>query len=736
MTVSIVINTYNRAGSLRETLHALRFLRDVTFEVVVVAGPCTDATDEVLTEFSGKIRTAVCPERNISRSRNIGIQMAGGDIVAFIDDDAIPDEYWLRDLVAGYDKADVGGAGGMVYDHTGVAFQYHYSAANRLGDAEWNEKGPLSDQVIFPGCPRFPYLQGTNASFRRKVLTAVGGFDETFDYYLDETELCLRVIDAGYRLKQLPNAFVYHRFLPSYIRNTARVPTNWRPIIKNKLYFALRHRRPHTSVAEILENALSFTDNARSSLQTHLGQNGIGPEQLDRFETDADEAFREGLRIGLSPAPRLLNPTARVAGHSTFLPHPKPALPDGPLTICFLAPEFAPFVADSDGRYAAELAAGLAEAGHSVHVVTTSFEGSASVDFERGVWVHRLVPHSIRDNPPATLAVYGEHWRRSVVFSREVQRIHRRHPIDILDAPLWGAGGIASILEDSLCTVTRVGSAALTMQRQPSRWIPPEPPKAQLQRLTGAERLVLRGSAAVRCDTVCRGNRLSAELGEDFIQPEVVLPGLEAMRPAGSSPKHDDRLVVLYAGNLDKNRGIDLLRDAVLSSGSALARVRFRVVGADNELVSPGMNRLGRWEGAPLDERIELTLALSDEELQSELAACDILVAPALTDPFTPLLLEAMGLGRAIIATRTGATDEFLRHEMDALLAEPNDVDSLRNCLCAMVESRSLRESLGKSAQERYQKMFTRQAYARRVESFYRSAMASAQGKKAKCAPV
>src|SRR4051812_13033994 len=118
MKVSVVICTYNRAAGLRQTLKALRYQTHRDFEVVVVAGPSTDDTASVLAEFDGAIRTASCPVRNASRSRNLGIAATAGEVVAFIDDDAIPEPAWLADLVAAYDDDRVAGAGGLVYDPT------------------------------------------------------------------------------------------------------------------------------------------------------------------------------------------------------------------------------------------------------------------------------------------------------------------------------------------------------------------------------------------------------------------------------------------------------------------------------------------------------------------------------------------------------------------------------------------------------------------------------------------
>src|SRR5262249_40897971 len=115
MRASVVINTYNRAGSLPNTLRGLRQQTHDDFEVAVVKGPCTDDTDALLAEFPGA-RVVEVAEVNISKSRNAGIIAAAGVVVAFIDDDAIPEPNWLRDLLAPFAAPKVGGTGGLVYE--------------------------------------------------------------------------------------------------------------------------------------------------------------------------------------------------------------------------------------------------------------------------------------------------------------------------------------------------------------------------------------------------------------------------------------------------------------------------------------------------------------------------------------------------------------------------------------------------------------------------------------------
>ena len=108
--ISVVINTLNREKSLRDTLESFRWQTyRGQFEVIVVNGPSTDGSQALIESWVPKIRIGRCADANLSMSRNIGICMAAGDIVAFIDDDGVPEPEWLEQIAAGYDREEVGG---------------------------------------------------------------------------------------------------------------------------------------------------------------------------------------------------------------------------------------------------------------------------------------------------------------------------------------------------------------------------------------------------------------------------------------------------------------------------------------------------------------------------------------------------------------------------------------------------------------------------------------------------
>ena len=156
-SISVIINTYNRRQSLAITLRSLAWLDYPHFEVIVVNGPSADDTEDFLNAFSGNMKVGSCENRNLSESRNVGVQMASGEIVAFIDDDTYPDPGWLNAINNTYDLPEIGAAGGPVVGHTGYDFQAWYSLADRYGDA-WTDFPPAINPTLYLAAPQSQHL--------------------------------------------------------------------------------------------------------------------------------------------------------------------------------------------------------------------------------------------------------------------------------------------------------------------------------------------------------------------------------------------------------------------------------------------------------------------------------------------------------------------------------------------------------------------------------------------------
>lgn len=100
LDVSVIVCSYNRADSLRDTLQSLVQQKSggVNFEVIVVDNNSNDQTKAVIQSFNGKLKYIFEPKQGLSYARNTGIRQAKGQVIAFTDDDVIVDENWVYSI--------------------------------------------------------------------------------------------------------------------------------------------------------------------------------------------------------------------------------------------------------------------------------------------------------------------------------------------------------------------------------------------------------------------------------------------------------------------------------------------------------------------------------------------------------------------------------------------------------------------------------------------------------------
>jgi glycosyltransferase involved in cell wall biosynthesis len=123
LTISVLIVTRNRAEWLRDTLDSVTRQSRPPDEVIVVDNASTDHTRDVVSSFADRLNVTYVhePTRGIPHARNAAVRCATGDIVAFVDDDCVADENWLRHIeVAFLRDPNIGAVGGEIgYDRVG-----------------------------------------------------------------------------------------------------------------------------------------------------------------------------------------------------------------------------------------------------------------------------------------------------------------------------------------------------------------------------------------------------------------------------------------------------------------------------------------------------------------------------------------------------------------------------------------------------------------------------------------
>jgi glycogen synthase len=731
ITFSIVINTLNRAKLLNRTIDSFRCLRyRGNYEVIVVNGPSTDNTDEVIAYWRKRIRVGKCDVANLSVSRNIGICMSRGDVVAFIDDDAIPEPEWLTQLAVAYDREEIGGVGGVVYDQTGYTYQYEYSTADRLGNANWRA-GKRTEQLCFPGSFEFPYLQGTNASFRRSALLEVGGFDEEFEYYLDETELCCRLVDAGYVIRQLPKAFVHHKFAPSHVRDDQKITRYRYPVLKNKIYFALKHGRRYLSLSEILEDGRNFTQAHAKDVEFHIAGGRLADVERQHFRDESDRAWECGLQRGLSSERRMIDEEKRARYNGDFLQF-SPDVATNTKSIVLVCRDFPPNHSGGIATFNKDLAEALGEEGHLVHVITQSADINR-VDLENGVWVHRVVMREIIRTAEAEELRIPQHiWNWSATALAETRRIATHRSIDVVEAPIWDCEGIALLLAKQWPVVTSLHTTLyFWLESHPelssdAAWMASfgNPMLGLEKQLMLRSDSIRSNSSAIRFD-IENAYRFEFEESKICIAPH----GLSFCEPRVYVPQGAESLVVLFVGRLEHRKGIDVLLNVIPAILDVVPNVSFRIIGDDSLLGPNGKTYkeefLERHAKQDLLEKVVFEGRVSDEEVREAYSRCDIFVAPSRFESFGLVFLEAMREGKPVIGCAAGGMPEIIAHEKNGLLVKPNSEDSLKAAILRLIQDGACREAMGRSGRRIFEETFTSARMAQKSARLYELAAAN-----------
>lgn len=270
MKVSVIVLVWNGRQYLEACLNSVFAQTYPDFEVIVVDNASSDGSAEyVATHFKKAKLIRNGRNSGFSGGMNIGTNVSSGAVVIWLNQDTIVQTDWLQNLVAVFEQKDVGVAGckifetdGKTLNHAGGALDVSAGESYHLGAGE-----PDLGQYEQPA--DVAYVTGAAMAVRREVLEQVGLLDERFfPGYYEDADYCLRVQNAGYKVRYVPQAIIRHHV-------SAATQDQWPRrrfyYYRNRLLFVLKHLSKEDFQKDFLVSEYEKLKNASLS-ELHAAQ--------------------------------------------------------------------------------------------------------------------------------------------------------------------------------------------------------------------------------------------------------------------------------------------------------------------------------------------------------------------------------------------------------------------------------------------------------------------------------
>jgi GT2 family glycosyltransferase len=231
-SLTIAVCTRNRPAELARCIEALLKMRDGYPELadrvnilVIDNAPGDNSTSAVVERFA-EVRYVIEKKPGLDFARNRAVQEATGELLAFVDDDAVVDHAWLEGLAQAWAaNPDAAAFTGPVLPYeletrAQIAFEGMGGFGRNFQRTRFAREH--ADSGSYP-CGAGMFGCGCNMVFRRQTLMELGGFDDALDTGAPlpgggDLDMFYRVVRAGYPLVSDPKLLVYHQHRREYSR--------------------------------------------------------------------------------------------------------------------------------------------------------------------------------------------------------------------------------------------------------------------------------------------------------------------------------------------------------------------------------------------------------------------------------------------------------------------------------------------------------------------------------------
>ncbi|MBF0490305.1 MAG: glycosyltransferase family 2 protein [Candidatus Omnitrophica bacterium] len=219
--ISIIVCTYNRCQSLKDTLESftkLNFSPDINYEILIIDNNSTDQTKNIAQSYvpflGNKLRYLFEAQQGKCYALNLSINEAKGDVLAFTDDDVIVDPNYLLEINKIFSKPnnEIEFIGGKILP-LWEGDKPSWISGSLMGALAMLDYG--KDEFIIDSNYKLDFIRkhiffGANFVFRKKLFKKFGQFN-TKKIVAEDTEMCMRLYKNGVKSLYAPSVIVYHK---------------------------------------------------------------------------------------------------------------------------------------------------------------------------------------------------------------------------------------------------------------------------------------------------------------------------------------------------------------------------------------------------------------------------------------------------------------------------------------------------------------------------------------------
>lgn len=213
--ISVIVPAYNAEKTLEQCLQALdnQSMPRHIYEIIVVNDGSKDKTELIAKRFADVVLNK--KNEGPAYARNLGINIAKGDIILFTDSDCEPHSDWMREMISPFDDSEIVGVKGI----------YATKQKNIIARFAWVEY--LTKYEIMKKSKYIDFVDTYSAGYRSWIFEKEGKFNTNFKVASGEdTEYSYRLSEKGYKMVLNSKAVIYHVFctsLLSYLKRKFKI---------------------------------------------------------------------------------------------------------------------------------------------------------------------------------------------------------------------------------------------------------------------------------------------------------------------------------------------------------------------------------------------------------------------------------------------------------------------------------------------------------------------------------